>query len=1267
MKHFTSLFVALIFSLCSIAQDYGLQFRNADFEANWQKYSGGKKQKGLFGSETISGNEPKYWHSFMSAEGTKLVLANVSNQISNSSETRPGSKGSHSVRLNTTKTLGIIANGSLTNGRMNCGSISADDNDNHIYTDRGSEDFNLPFSGRIPDSLTVWVSFYTTSDGNKAAIHAAVHGDADFILYGNGKSPDQSKQTADAELNYSRTTTSKGTLVWERKSIPFVAKGTCTEPKYILYTMSTNKTPAEGSDDDLVYVDDIVLIYNPTLSTGTIAQTTYEAEHNTKIPIEVPFTLDGSMSVSNLNAPANQVIAQISDAEGSFSNPLEIGRVQTNSSGVVSGYIPASVASGTYKIRVVSTNYPLIAEPSLSEITITRYYTISFIDEDKTIATLHGAGKYYENTTETITVSAQTISNEYKFLYWYEDGTAVSLAPEYTFAAERSRNLQAVLKKVFNVEISATKGGSVSSEGGLYGESEGVTVTASPSDGYKFVNWTMNGQVVSTNPTYTFSVSTNCSLTANFEKYISVFATTNIEGAGAISGAGDITITDETVRVTLVAISSNSDKYQFVNWTEGETIVSESPSFTFETNENRTFVANFIARYSIEALASEGGETSGSGVYTSGKMVQLVAFANEQFRFSGWYEADTLLSSNSAIEFPAQSDRTITANFIEQCSVVLQTNLPNSAIVTGAGVFDKGTTASVTATNQKGFMFENWMIDDKVISQAETYEFVVNESVVIIANCSEIPSFAINAVANPTSGGMVSGNGTFYENEPVSLSATANTGFSFVGWKKDDILISEETTLSFNATEAVSLVAVFNADFVGHTVSLASNEGGSVFGAGLFAENEEITISATANDKFTFVHWEQNGEIISTEPEYSFTITEDVEFQAVFARTFESHTITVISSDETKGTVSGTDLYQEETIVTVTATPNEGYRFLRWIENEVVVSDNAEYTFVCSENRNLTAEFIKTYIIAINDYEGATVKGLGTGVFDEGTIVTLAVAPDENHRFIAWKEADTLLATIVSISFPATSDRILSVELQEKGEQYTISVSTGGTVAGLNNGTFEAGETVTLIATAAEGYLFKGWVNNGEIIGTEPMLTFEANANMQIFAEFIPKPKTISVSVNCNDEAFGSVTGAGTYTEGDEIMLIATPAPGYSFVAWTKNGKTLSNLPTLYLTVIDDCSIEAEFKFIEKTDIDELTETTIALYPNPATTKAQITANDVISNVVIRSIQGKTVYQANGFSKSMEITLTDFKSGLYIVTITLQNGEVIQEKLVVSK
>lgn len=1263
----TTLFILVIYYFClhSFAQDYGLQFRNSDFESDWKEYTGGKK--GLFGSSNISGDEPYCWHSFMSAQGTKLVLGNVKDQLSKSEEKRPGSKGKYSVRLNATKTLSIIANGSLTNGRMNCGSTSASSNDNHIYTDRGSGEFNTTFSGPIPDSLTVWVSFYTTSDDYQAAIHAAVHGDSDFILYGNGKEPDQSMQTADAECNYSRTTTNRGTLVWERKSIPFVAKGNCTEPKYILYTMSTNKTPAKGSEDDLVYVDDIVLIYNPTLTTGTLTQTEYEVEHNTEIPIDVPFTLTGSMSVSNLNKDANQVIAQISDENGEFSNPVEIGRLQTNTSGTISAKIPATVASGTYKVRVVSTNYPITAEPSSSEITIKRYYTISFIDEDETIATLNGDGKYYEEETETITVSAQAVSNNYTFLYWYEDGTAVSLEPEYTFSAEQSRSLQAIFKQQHMVSISATEGGTISSEGGSYGEGEGITVTATPNEGYTFVHWENNGNVVSTNPTYTFQVATDTELTAVFAKYISIIATSNIEGAGAISGAGDIIVDGEQVTVTLIALPTDNEKYQFVNWTEGNEIVSESTTYSFETNENKTLVANFIARYAIEALNEEGGEVTGSDIYTSGETVQLVAFPNDNYRFTGWFEADTLYASTNIVEFTANNNRTFTARFVEQCSLLLQTNIPNAATTVGAGTFDKGTAITISATANKGFTFKNWESNGTSISEESNYEFVIEESITIVANCEEIPAYTIVATANPSSGGNITGAGTYLENDEITLSANANNGFSFIGWMENEEQISEEVSITFNAYENRTLTAVFEAEFIGYTIALSTSEGGTVSGAGLFNEGENVTITATPNEKYVFVHWLQGESIVSTEQTYSFSISEDINLQAVFERTYETYTIDVTSADEEKGSVSGGASYKEDEEITIHATANDGYRFLHWTDGENIISSDAEFSFVCSENKSIVAEFIKTYTITVENCEGGSLKGLGNGIFDEGTTITLSFSADEQHRFTAWKEADTIVTKATTYTFTANADRTFLLDVNEKGETFTISVSTGGSVAGLNNGKFEAGETVTLIATPAEGYLFKGWVKNGEIISTETILTFEANSNIQMFAEFVAKPKAVTITVESNDDSFGTITGTGTYTEGEEITLIASPAPGYAFTAWTKDGKTLSNLSTLYYTIVDDCTIEAEFNYIEKTDIADVAETQLSIFPNPATTFARIQSNSEIASVSIATLQGTIMTHESVGNTTVDLKLMNFTRGLYVVTIVLENGEIKREKLIINK
>ena len=140
-------------------------------------------------------------------------------------------------------------------------------------------------------------------------------------------------------------------------SLPFT-KGSNNDPRYILATFNTNVTPGGGSDGDELYVDDICLIYNPTLNMELLAQTEFDG---TNMNIEIPFTLGGSMSVYNLNKSDNVVIAQLSDASGSFANPIELGRVTTNVSGTVNGVLPADLKNGTYKVRVVSTNYPMVS------------------------------------------------------------------------------------------------------------------------------------------------------------------------------------------------------------------------------------------------------------------------------------------------------------------------------------------------------------------------------------------------------------------------------------------------------------------------------------------------------------------------------------------------------------------------------------------------------------------------------------------------------------------------------------------------------------------------------------------------------------------------------------------------------------------------------------------------------------------------------------------------------------------------------------------
>ncbi len=355
----------IVFNSAERSTPYGQQFGNYTFE-EW---------------ETVKDDyvEPKNWNSFMTADaGSVAFIGDLSkylkNQISQSTEIRPGSTGSYSAKIFSTATkilVTIVANGNMTTGKIYAGSASASNDGNYNFTKRSDENFNTPLT-TIPDSLTVWVAFKPkdASKGN-ARITTTIHGDTDLKQL--AKSGDSPANMVCATANQEIAATSTSSVVWKRVTVPFIA-GSHNDPRYILATFNTNASPGGGSEGDELYVDDICLIYNPTLEMGYLAQTEYQYSVNgVTMNIEVPFTLDGSMSVYNLNAAANEVIAQLSDADGSFANPIELGRVTTSVSGTINGVIPAGLAEGTYKIRVVSTNYPM--ESNEADITIEYPYT----------------------------------------------------------------------------------------------------------------------------------------------------------------------------------------------------------------------------------------------------------------------------------------------------------------------------------------------------------------------------------------------------------------------------------------------------------------------------------------------------------------------------------------------------------------------------------------------------------------------------------------------------------------------------------------------------------------------------------------------------------------------------------------------------------------------------------------------------------------------------------------------------------------------------
>ena len=109
----------------------------------------------------------------------------------------------------------------------------------------------------------------------------------------------------------------------------------------------------------------------------------------------------------------------------------------------------------------------------------------------------------------------------------------------------------------------------------------------------------------------------------------------------------------------------------------------------------------------------------------------------------------------------------------------------------------------------------------------------------------------------------------------------------------------------------------------------------------------------------------------------------------------------------------------------------------------------------------------------------------------------------------------------------------------------TVSANptNGGTVTG--GGTYNQGQSCTVTATPASGYTFLRWTENGNQVSTNASYTFTVNANRNLIANFQAQPQTYTITVSANPTNGGTVTGGGTYNQGQSCTVTATANTGY--------------------------------------------------------------------------------------------------------------------------
>jgi hypothetical protein len=100
----------------------------------------------------------------------------------------------------------------------------------------------------------------------------------------------------------------------------------------------------------------------------------------------------------------------------------------------------------------------------------------------------------------------------------------------------------------------------------------------------------------------------------------------------------------------ITVVATHNPGYAFVNWTEGGLQVSDSATYPFTVNGDRTLVANFVQTFDVTTSASPvtGGSTKGGGTFNSGTQVTVEATANPGYVFVNWTEGNVSVSPTAS-------------------------------------------------------------------------------------------------------------------------------------------------------------------------------------------------------------------------------------------------------------------------------------------------------------------------------------------------------------------------------------------------------------------------------------------------------------------------------------------------------------------------------------------------------------------------------------------------------------------------------------------
>ena len=337
-------------------------------------------------------------------------------------------------------------------------------------------------------------------------------------------------------------------------------------------------------------------------------------------------------------------------------------------------------------------------------------------------------GDVLNGTKVTFTATPQ---EGFSFISWIVNGNEASKENPYIITITENTEVQASFI-THKVTVTASEGGTAKASKMQVGHNAQVTFTVTPQENYGFVNWTVNGEVVSTSNPYTATIKEDIEIKANF-------ATHKITIVASEGGTAEASKTQAGHNEKVTFTATSQDGYYFVNWTVNGAEVSKNKTYTAIITKDIEIKANFATCKKITVLTSEGGTAKASKTQVApGEKVTFTATPQENYGFVNWTVNGEVVSNEVTYTATITEDIEIKANFITHKVTVLTSEGGTAeASKTQAGHNEK---VSFTATPQENYGFVNWTVNGVKVSTNNPYTATITEDIEIKANFTKYAS-----------------------------------------------------------------------------------------------------------------------------------------------------------------------------------------------------------------------------------------------------------------------------------------------------------------------------------------------------------------------------------------------------------------------------------------------------------------------------------------------------------------------------------------------